>query len=148
MNFESLLSRVDEIIKSEGENGLQSVCNLLHREVKYYNWVGFYFMNQETRMLNVGPYAGAETEHTEIPFGKGICGQVAESGKTFTVDDVSEQDNYIACSIETKAEIVVPMFKGETLIGQIDIDSHYPAPFTDEDEPFLKSVCEVVSTVL
>lgn len=148
MNASELIQSVDIILKNQGKEGLQSICQLLHDEIEYYNWVGFYFMNHETEMLHIGPYAGAETEHTEIPFGKGICGQVAVSGETFTVDDVTEQDNYIACSLETKAEIVVPMYKGSTLIGQIDIDSHYPAPFTEEDEVFLKEICQKVSEVL
>ncbi|NVK04485.1 MAG: GAF domain-containing protein [Flavobacteriia bacterium] len=148
MSFVALSSRIDDILSQSGKEGLKEICELLHNEVKYYNWVGFYFMNHETRMLHIGPYAGAETDHVEIPFGKGICGQVAESGDSFIVDDVTAQDNYIACSIETKAEIVVPMYKGETLIGQIDIDSHDPAPFGDEDEAFLKEVCEKVSAFL
>ena len=88
------------------------------------------------------------TDHTVIPFGKGICGQVAESNANFVVDDVKAQDNYIACSITVKAEIVVPIFVYGENIGQIDIDSNTANPFTEEDERFLEFVCEEVATLL
>ncbi|NVK28522.1 MAG: GAF domain-containing protein [Flavobacteriia bacterium] len=141
MNYADILSKVDIILTSKKEHGLAEVCELLMHEIEYYNWVGFYFMNDETQILEIGPYAGAETEHTRIPYGKGICGQVAVSGETFKVDDVYTQDNYIACSIETKAELVVPMKRDGKVIGQIDIDSHYAAPFSEEDEELLSNIC-------
>jgi len=96
----------------------------------------------------LGPYVGAPTDHTIIPFGKGICGQVALSNKNFVVPDVSAQDNYIACSITVKAEIVIPIFVNGENIGQIDIDSNTPDPFTQDDERFLEFVCEKVSKIL
>jgi GAF domain-containing protein len=71
----------------------------------------FYFANQESKTLHLGPYVGAETDHTVIPFGKGICGQVAVSNENFVVPDVAAQDNYIACSFTVKSEIVVPLCK-------------------------------------
>ena len=88
------------------------------------------------------------TDHTIIPFGKGICGQVAISNESFVVPDVSTQDNYIACSINVKAEIVIPIFVKGQNIGQIDIDSNTPDPFTEDDERFLEFVCEHVATIL
>ena len=89
---------------------------MLDQEIPYYNWTGFYFRNGDKEELVLGPYVGAETDHTVIPFGKGICGQVAVSGETFVVPDVYSQDNYLSCSIDTKSEIVVPIFKdGKTL---------------------------------
>lgn len=148
MMYEKLLEEIHDNLISSSEHALQNICDLLLERVPHYNWVGFYFMNDETEILEIGPYAGAETEHTRIPYGKGICGQVAVSGETFRVDDVNAQDNYIACSIETKAELVVPMFKDGKIIGQIDIDSHYAAPFTDEDEAFLTQVCEKAASIL
>jgi GAF domain-containing protein len=93
----------------------------------------------------LGPYAGAVTDHTVIPFGKGICGQVAESNQNFVVPDVQAQDNYIACSITVKSEIVVPLFVHGKNIGQIDIDSHVLDPFTAADERFLEWVNEEVA---
>lgn len=150
-DFESLKARVEAIIShsnSSTEVRLQNICDLLRKEIPYYDWVGFYFKNGNKEELKLGPYAGEPTDHTIIPFGKGICGQVAVSNQNFVVPDVSAQDNYIACSITVKAEIVVPLFvKGEN-IGQIDIDSNTPDPFSEEDERFLEFVNEKVAQIL
>lgn len=147
--MKELKLRIDTIFGSSDskEEKLQKVCKLLHDEVDHYNWVGFYFNNGDKPELKLGSYCGAPTDHTIIPFGKGICGQVAVSNRTFVVDDVSAQDNYLACSIETKAEIVVPVFKDGKNIGQIDIDSHRINPFTADDETLLEYVCEKVSEI-
>lgn len=123
----------------------KSLVQWLDEEVSYYNWTGFYFMNDEKQQLEIGPYVGAYTDHTVIPYGRGICGQVAVSGKTFEVPDVHAQDNYLACSLATKSEIVVPIYKGENLIGQIDIDSHELDPFTQEDHDLLEAVANFVA---
>ena len=127
---------------------LLNICELLEKHIKYYNWVGFYFRNGDKEELLLGPYVGAPTDHTVIPFGKGICGQVAVSNENFVVPDVAAQDNYIACSITVKAEIVVPVFVNGENIGQIDIDSNTPDPFTEADEQFLEFVCAEVSKIL
>lgn len=124
---------------------LLAICELLSTSVTYYNWVGFYFANQDTQTLHLGPYVGAPTDHTVIPFGKGICGQVAVSNNNFVVPDVAAQDNYIACSFTVKSEIVVPLFVNGQNIGQIDIDSHILDPFTVEDERFLEFVNQEVA---
>lgn len=129
-------------------NGIElqkSLVQWLDKEVSYYNWTGFYFMNDEKQQLEIGPYVGAYTDHTVIPYGRGICGQVAVSGKTFEVPDVHAQDNYLACSLATKSEIVVPIYKGEDLVGQIDIDSHELDPFTTEDHDVLEAVANFVA---
>ncbi|MDB4225290.1 GAF domain-containing protein [Flavobacteriaceae bacterium] len=127
---------------------LQNICKLLTQQVSYYDWVGFYFANHATKTLHLKAYCGAPTEHTVIEFGKGICGQVAVSNKNFVVPDVKAQDNYIACSISVKAEIVIPLFKNGTNIGQIDIDSNTQDPFTKIDEDFLTWLNEKVATIL
>jgi len=127
---------------------LQNICDVLKQNITHYDWVGFYFKNGDKEELKLGPYAGEPTDHAIIPFGKGICGQVAVSNKNFVVPDVKAQDNYIACSITVKAEIVVPLFvKGEN-VGQIDIDSNTPDPFTSADERFLEFVNEKVAEIL
>ena len=123
----------------------EAIVQWLDKEVSYYNWTGFYFMNDEKQQLEIGPYVGAYTDHTVIPYGRGICGQVAMSGKTFEVPDVHAQDNYLACSLATKSEIVVPIYKGENLVGQIDIDSHELDPFTQEDHDLLEAVANFVA---
>ncbi len=143
MSFENLKPIVSEIVINDSitrEEKLLAICQLLTDSVSYYNWVGFYFANHETQTLHLGPYVGAPTDHTVIPFGKGIFGQVAVSNSNFVVPDVSAQDNYIACSFTVKSEIVVPLFVGGINIGQIDIDSHELDPFSEADERFLEYV--------
>ncbi|WNH09045.1 GAF domain-containing protein [Thalassobellus suaedae] len=151
MIFETLKPQIETIVfqteKTINER-LLNICELLEKHVAHYNWVGFYFRNGLKEELLLGPYVGEPTDHTVIPFGKGICGQVAVSNKNFVVPDVSAQDNYIACSITVKAEIVVPVFVNGENIGQIDIDSNTPDPFTKEDERFLEFVCAEVAKIL
>ncbi|HKL90708.1 MAG TPA: GAF domain-containing protein [Allomuricauda sp.] len=149
--LKSLEPKVLEIIKDENKSidtRLGEICELLRNNVDHYDWVGFYFKNGDKNELKLGPYAGAPTDHTIIPFGKGICGQVAVSNKNFVVPDVAAQDNYIACSITVKAEIVVPLFVNGENVWQIDIDSNTPDPFTEEDERFLEFVNQKVSEIL
>ena len=148
--FTPLKPRITSILESNNDvdTKLQEVCELLKKEVDHYDWVGFYFKNGDKQELKLGPYAGAPTDHTIIPFGKGICGQVAVSNQNFVVPDVKAQDNYIACSITVKSEIVVPLFVNGENIGQIDIDSNTLNPFTGEDERFLEFVNSEVSEIL
>lgn len=142
------LSSILESPKHNTEEKLLKVCALLDQEISYFNWTGFYFKNGDKDELKLGPYVGAETDHTIIPYGKGICGQVAVSNETFVVPDVKEEGNYLSCSIDTKAEIVVPIFKDGQNIGQIDIDSHTINPFTDEDRELLEWLCNEISKIL
>lgn len=151
MNFEQLKPQIITIINNNEvtlDDRLLSICTLLEENISYYNWVGFYFKNGDKNELKIGPYVGEPTDHTIIPFGKGICGQVAVSNENFVVADVAAQDNYIACSISVKAEIVIPIFVNGENIGQIDIDSSTPDPFTEADERFLEFICEQVATIL
>ncbi len=151
MIFEQLKSQVEAVTadtKTDTKMRLLKICELLESNISYYNWVGFYFRNGDKEELILGPYVGAPTDHTIIPFGKGICGQVAVSNENFVVPDVAAQDNYIACSITVKAEIVVPIFINGENIGQIDIDSNTPDPFTEADERFLEFVCAKVAGIL
>lgn len=127
---------------------LTDLCIYLQKEVSHYDWVGFYMANHAEKTLHLKAFAGIPTDHEIIPFGKGICGQVAVSNATFLVDDVSAQDNYIACDIHVKSEIVVPlMVRGEN-IGQIDIDSNKIKAFTKEDASFLEQLNAVIAEKL
>ncbi len=149
--LKSLEPKILEIVQTKDksvEARLGEICELLRNNVDYYDWVGFYFKNGDKPELKLGPYSGAPTDHTVIPFGKGICGQVAVSNENFVVPDVGAQDNYIACSITVKAEIVVPLFVNGENVGQIDIDSNTPDPFTKEDERFLEFVNSEVAKIL
>ncbi|MBT8267362.1 MAG: GAF domain-containing protein [Bacteroidia bacterium] len=151
MNFDLLKSKVTEIVSNTNdsvEKRLFEICNVLESQIDYYDWVGFYFKNGDKDELKLGPYVGESTDHEIIPFGKGICGQVALSNTNFVVPDVSAQDNYLACSISVKAEIVIPIFVDDENIGQIDIDSKTANPFSDKDERFLEFVCHEVAKIL
>ena len=151
MPFDNLRHKVKTILANENESAEQrmtEICELLQTSIGYYNWVGFYFANEEEKTLHLKAFAGEPTDHTVIPFGKGICGQVAVSNENFVVADVKTQNNYIACSIYVKAEIVIPLFKNNKNIGQIDVDSHTEDPFSQEDERFLIWVNQMVSDIL
>ncbi|MBT8261826.1 MAG: GAF domain-containing protein [Bacteroidia bacterium] len=151
MNFDSLKPEITRIIDRSDlsvDDRLTGVCELIQTSLNYYDWVGFYFANHANRTLHLKAFAGESTDHTVIPFGKGICGQVAESNENFLVPDVKAQDNYIACSIHVKAEIVVPLFKDGKNIGQIDIDSHSADAFNTDDERFLEWVNEKVAEII
>ena len=150
MNFNELKSKISDLVSNSSslDKTLKDVCELLKYSVPYYDWVGFYFKNGEKEELKIGPYAGLATDHTIIPFGKGICGQVAVSSENLVVPDVNAEDNYIACSLNVKSEIVIPLFVNNINIGQIDIDSNTTDPFTPEDERFLEFVCESVASIM
>jgi GAF domain-containing protein len=151
MSFENLKPEIEKIISQKNldiNHRLTEICELLQTSVDRYDWVGFYFKNGDKRELILKAFAGEPTDHTIIPFGKGICGQVAESNQNFVVDDVSAQDNYIACSINVKSEVVIPLFVNGENIGQIDIDSHTKNAFSKEDEDFLAWVNAQVSRQL
>jgi len=150
MKIIDIQDKIIDIISNNAnvENTLQKICDYLKAEIEHYDWVGFYFKNGEKLELKLAQFAGKPTEHTIIPFGKGICGQVAVSNENFVVQDVNEQDNYISCGFEVKSEIVIPIFKNGENIGQIDIDSHHVRPFTKKDEELLEFVCEKVSNLI
>jgi len=141
--YQDILKLSLEIIHSEisVEDKMQSICNLLDDKLETYDWTGFYISDIENRLLHLGPYAGETTDHTTIPYGKGICGQAAETEKTFLIDDVTAESNYISCSINVKSEIVVPIKKDGIVVGQIDIDSDKVAAFTAADQELLENMC-------
>ncbi|MBW2263154.1 MAG: GAF domain-containing protein [Deltaproteobacteria bacterium] len=149
-HLHDLFSRVHGVITGPGERDakLQTISDLLRENVDHYDWVGFYLVEPGTRTLVLGPFAGEPTEHVRIPFGKGICGQAAESGETFVVHDVTAEDNYLSCSASVRSEIVLPLFKDGAIAGELDIDSHVTSPFTNEDRDFLEGICTFVSGIL
>ncbi len=146
-NYDLHIEKIRELVSGSQskEVTLQSICDYLKNNIPHYDWVGFYFADHTNQTLHLGPHAGDPTDHTVIPFGKGICGQVALSNTNFLVPDVAAQDNYIACSIDVKSELVVPLFVNRKNIGQIDIDSHIFDAFSEEDERFLEEVNKIVS---
>ena len=124
---------------------LIKICVYLNKNIEGYDWVGFYFHNLKKKELNLIAFSGIPTNHTKIPFGKGICGQSALSNNSVIVDDVSKESNYISCNLNVKSEIVVPLFKKENNIGQIDIDSNNLKQFSSKDLEFLKKINQMIS---
>lgn len=144
-NFKEVYQKVTQLVAQNPENLLLELCELLKKEVYHYDWVGFYILDTGKNKLILGPFAGKPTQHTHIAVGKGICGQVAESGETMVVQDVTQVENYISCGLEVQSEIVVPVMKNGKFVAEIDIDSHSPAPFTPEDSVFLSEVCDLLT---
>ncbi|MFO7791677.1 MAG: GAF domain-containing protein [Candidatus Saliniplasma sp.] len=148
MDSANILEKVEKVLKRDigKDQKLKDICGLLVDDVEHYDWVGFYLVKEGRLVL--GPYVGEPTEHTDIYFGEGICGQAASREESFTVQDVSDEDNYLSCSPKVKSEIVVPIFKDGEVVGELDIDSHEESPFTDEDEKLLEEICEEVAEIL
>ncbi len=145
---EKLLSATEEIIGRDVtlNEKLFALCELLEDEVPTFNWVGFYMADPDGNdELVLGPFVGASTEHTRIPFGKGICGQVALSHETFVAQDVHAQDNYLSCNIDVKSEIVVPIMVGDEFVAQLDIDSNTKDSITEEQQATLEDICDILS---
>lgn len=143
--FEKLFNVISEKIREkEFDEKLKTIVKLLDHYVTYYNWTGFYLTDEDEATLLLGPFVGEPTEHVRIKFGQGICGQAAEKKALFLVPDVSREANYLSCSPKTKSEIVVPILKGNKVIGELDIDSHSIGAFTDADSEFLEKICQLL----
>jgi L-methionine (R)-S-oxide reductase len=129
---------------------MQSMVRLLHDRMLKYNWVGFYMLEPgaEPPVLVLGAFEGAMTPHTRIPLNQGICGAAASSGQTVVVDDVNKDPRYLACSLETKSEIVVPIFVQGGVVGELDIDSHFRAAFTSEHQALVQYCAQLVGRKL
>ncbi len=123
---------------------LKSITEHLQKDTEKYTWVGFYHMNDTNRTLHLGQYTGKETDHTIIPYGKGICGQVAVSGSTYIAEDVTEESNYIACSVDVRSEIVVPIYYNDRLVAQLDVDSRRVNAFDEDDRKMLEEICALI----
>ena len=147
INYNKLLQEIEALVASGLVRSeiLLNTCKLLKKEVYHYDWVGFYILDLKEPILKLGSYIGKPTEHTMIPVGKGVCGQVAKNKKLKIVQNVNLEENYIACSLDVQSEIVVPILKEGDFVAEIDIDSHSPSPFTTDDENFLTTVCQKLS---
>src|ERR1700737_3990661 len=129
---------------------MQKMVKLLHERMLKYNWVGFYMLEPGAQppMLLLDAFEGAMTPHTRIPLNQGICGAAASSGQTVIVDDVSKDPRYLACSLETKSEIVVPIFVRGAVVGELDVDSHFAAAFTAEHQDLVEYCASLVGKKL
>lgn len=129
---------------------MKLISERLHERMLKYNWVGFYMIRNEGQepMLHLGPFVGSMTPHTTIRLNQGICGAAASTGKTVVVDDVNKDARYLACSLETKSEIVAPIFVRGKVVGELDIDSHFPAAFSEEDRFLVEHCARLVGQLL
>lgn len=109
----------------------------------HYNWSGIYRLEGDTLVLD--EYVGAETDHTHIPVGRGVCGTAVAEDKNQVIEDVSKLENYLSCSLTTKSEIVVLIRRDGLILGQIDIDGHEIGAFGPEDEEFLGQMGDLLA---
>lgn len=141
---------VDIKAAAEGISGrdefLHEAAGVINRHFPHYTWVGFYFLKEGK--LQVGPYIGKPTPHTVIDLDSGICGAAVSQGETIVVDDVNSDPRYLACSLETKSEIVIPIRVGGTVIGELDIDSNRASAFSAQDRTLLEVATEIIAARL
>lgn len=150
--IEEVRHEISELAKTarSAQELMQKMVKVLRERMLKYNWVGFYMLEAGAQppTLALGAFSGAMTPHVRIPLNQGICGAAASSGKTIVVDDVSKDPRYLACSLETKSEIVVPVFVNGKVAGELDIDSHFPAAFSSEDAKLVQHCAALVGKKL
>jgi L-methionine (R)-S-oxide reductase len=142
------LLQIDAILRRlSGRSALEETCRFLRESFRHYRWVGVYRVDGETLVLDAwnGP---AATEHTRIPVGQGICGRAAREGRTVIVADVRAAPEYLACFLETRSEIVVPIREGGTVTGEIDIDGNEVGAFDASDREFLEKVAAQLTSAV
>ena len=145
---EKLVPEVENILKRNitRDEKLFAICEVLADDVDNFDWVGFYIADEDGKdELVLGPYIGKSTEHTRIPFGRGICGQVALSHQTFVSQDVHSEENYLSCSADVQSEIVVPIMKDGKFVAQLDIDSNTKNSITTLQKELLEYICSLLS---
>jgi L-methionine (R)-S-oxide reductase len=148
MDRETLLIAIRSAIAAapNGDSAMRQAVRLLKDAMPQYTWVGIYLIDGDELVL--GPFLGKPSPHTRIPLGRGICGAAATEKATIIVDDVNADPRYLACSLETKSEIVVPIMNGPEVLGEIDIDSDRPAAFGAGDRALLEQVASLLAEAL
>jgi len=145
---QAVLAEIDKALSSERDptRVMEQVVAVLKREMPAYTWVGIYLLEGDELVL--GPFLGKPSPHTRIPLARGICGAAATEKQTIIVDDVHADPRYLACSLETRSEIVVPILSGAQVLGEIDIDSDRAAAFGAPDTSLLEAVASRLATKL
>jgi GAF domain-containing protein len=149
--FDDIVSEIRHFAETAKDfTSLQEFCvSVIAERLSYYNWVGFYMLDPgDENVLVLGPFRGAPTEHVRIPVTEGVCGAAVAQGETVIVEDVSADPRYLACSIETRSEIVVPIWARGKIVGEIDIDSHALNAFGADDRSFLENCAEMLGQLL
>ncbi len=146
----ALLAEMDAALAAakDRDAAVAAAMRLIAERLPHYQWVGVYVL--DGGMLNLGPYVGAHTEHTLIPVGRGVCGTAVAEKRNQIVEDVRTLDNYLACSVETRSEIVVLIRDGQTgqILAQIDADGHEVGAFDASDEALLEQVAIRIAPLL
>jgi GAF domain-containing protein len=145
MKYSDVLNDLRRALQQQPDanSAMEVAVQILKDRIPDYTWVGIYLLEGDELVL--GPFRGKPSPHTRIPLGQGICGAAATAKTTIIVDDVNADVRYLACSIETKSEIVVPIMDGETVLGEIDIDSDRLAAFNSDDRELLEHVAALVA---
>jgi len=145
MKEKKIIEQIKELVKSESkrEDVLKGTVRILKDHYDYYSWVGIYLLEGEELVL--GPFSGKPSPHSRIRLNIGICGAAASQKKSIIIPDVKSDPRYLACSLETKSEIVVPIMTREEVWGEIDIDSDRLDAFTEEDKHLLEEICSILA---
>jgi L-methionine (R)-S-oxide reductase len=140
-----IITDLESTVRSSASRNkaLEDAVRILKEQRPLYNWVGIYLLDGD--VLRLHNYIGKPTEHTEIPVGRGVCGVAVANKEDQNIPDVDKLDNYLACSVETRSEIVVLIRRGKEIFGQIDIDSDTPNAFSAEDEALLRRVADLLA---
>jgi GAF domain-containing protein len=140
-----VLDEISAALENAGssEAAMEAVVDTLKKRLPDYTWVGIYLLDGNELVL--GPFRGKPSTHTRIPLGRGICGAAAAEKTTIIVDDVSTDSRYLACSADTRSEIVVPIMQGRDVLGEIDVDSDRAAAFGADDRALLERVAELIA---
>jgi L-methionine (R)-S-oxide reductase len=146
VKYDGVMQRIRAAIERNPSQAMDESVRLLKADVPHYTWVGIYLLDGDELVL--GPCLGKPSPHTRIPLGRGICGAAATEKATIIVDDVNADPRYLACSIETRSEIVVPIIDGDAVLGEIDIDSDQPAAFGERDRELLEAVAMLLAPLL
>jgi L-methionine (R)-S-oxide reductase len=144
-NHDEVLNTIRAGVAAEPDatRAMELTVMTLQNELPGYSWVGIYLLDGNELVL--GPFVGRPSPHTRIPLGRGICGAAAVEKQTIIVDDVTTDKRYLACSAETRSEIVVPIMRGDEVLGEIDVDSDRAAAFAAKDRALLESVAGLLA---
>ncbi len=144
-DYRTIAAEVRAALASETDSRrlLERIVGLLKASLADYTWVGIYLL--EGTDLVLGPFVGKPSPHVRIPIGRGICGAAADERQTIVVDEVASDERYLACSLETRSEIVVPIMRGDRVVGELDIDSDRPAAFGADDRRLLEDIASLIA---
>jgi L-methionine (R)-S-oxide reductase len=142
VKYNETAAKIRDAIAKDLSRAMEATVRLLAADLPYYTWTGIYLLDGNELVL--GPFVGKPSPHTRIPLGRGICGAAAAEKATIIVDDVNADKRYLACSVETQSEIVVPIMDGNNVLGEIDVDSDRPAAFGADDRELLEAVAALL----